>query len=111
MSTSKPDTGRRRLLAGALTAPLVAPLAGLIGLREAAADEMPKLSLDDPQAKGLSYVHDASEAADNAAYKEGSHCANCQHWQGGDAEWGGCAIFPGKRVHRNGWCTAWTKQA
>ncbi|MDZ7787112.1 MAG: high-potential iron-sulfur protein [Halofilum sp. (in: g-proteobacteria)] len=27
------------------------------------------------------------------------------------AEWGGCNIFPGKVVARDGWCNAWAKQA
>jgi hypothetical protein len=59
------------------------------------------------QAKSLNYVHDAADAADHERYKEGSHCANCQLWQGGDAEWGSCGIFPGKKVSASGWCTAW----
>ena len=59
------------------------------------------------QAKSLNYVHDAAEAAEHDRYKEGSNCANCQLWQGGDAEWGGCGIFPGKKVAAEGWCTAW----
>lgn len=59
------------------------------------------------QAKSLNYVHDAAEAADHDRYSEGSNCANCQLWQGGDAEWGNCGIFPGKKVAAEGWCTAW----
>lgn len=59
------------------------------------------------QAKSLNYVHDAAEAAEHERFKEGSNCANCQLWQGGDAEWGNCGIFPGKKVASEGWCTAW----
>lgn len=59
------------------------------------------------QAKSLNYVHDAAEASDHERYAEGSNCANCQLWQGGDADWGGCGIFPNKKVAAEGWCTAW----
>ena len=75
------------------------------------AQDMPKLSEDDPQAKALQYVHDASKV-DNPARKEGAICANCLHWQA-DAEttWGGCALFPGKAVNKDGWCTAWAAKS
>lgn len=66
-----------------------------------------RLDPEAQQAKALNYVHDASEAADHPNFKEGSNCANCQLWTGGDAEWGGCDIFPNKKVAAAGWCTAW----
>lgn len=59
------------------------------------------------QAQALNYVHDASEAKDHERFKDGSNCANCALWQGGDKEWGACGVFPGKQVNTNGWCTAW----
>lgn len=104
------DSGRRRFLTGTLAGVLAAPVVGLAGTRIVLAADKPKISLDDPQAKALKYVHDASKASDNPAFQEGAHCANCLQWTGGDAEWGGCRIFPGKLVNRNGWCTAWAKQ-
>lgn len=107
MSENRTDRGRRRFLRGAVAGVIAAPAAGLLATRGAAAAEQPKLDPSDPQASALNYVHDASEAADHSAYKEGADCANCLHWTGGDAEWGGCNIFRGKLVHRDGWCTAW----
>ena len=63
-----------------------------------------KLDPEDAQAKALSYVH-ASPKAD-------ANCANCQLYTGSvDAEWGPCAIFPGKEVAAAGWCSAWVKKS
>ena len=45
-----------------------------------------------------------------ANFVAGSHCANCQLYQGGD-EWGGCGIFPGQQVAAGGWCSAYAKKA
>lgn len=109
MSKDKTDLDRRRLLAGAVAGVIAAPIAGLAGTRAAWAAEMPKLDPSKGQAKALNYVHDAADASSNPAFQEGSNCANCVHWTGGDAEWGGCNIFPGQAVHRDGWCTAWVK--
>lgn len=106
MTSTETNGKRRRFLAGVVAAPFL----GLAGTRVAAAADKPKLGLDDPQARALKYVHDASKASDNPAFQEGANCANCLQWTGGDAEWGGCNIFPGKLVNRNGWCTAWAKQ-
>jgi hypothetical protein len=74
-------------------------------LRAAAAD-MPLVTADDPTAKALKYVVDASKAA-NA--KPGSNCANCNLYKGatGSAE-GNCLLFPGKAVKATGWCMSWT---
>lgn len=110
MSDREIDRSRRRFLTGALAGVIGAPIVGPTGSRAVLAADKPKLSLDNPQAKALKYVHDAGEASDNPAFTEGSNCANCLQWTGGDAEWGGCRIFPDKLVNRNGWCTAWAKQ-
>lgn len=107
MSPDAVDRGRRRFVTAVLAGTCAAPFAS----RVARAQDLPHLSLDDPQAEGLGYVHDAAEAKDNAAYQEGANCANCLQWTGGDAEWGGCKIFPGKAVNREGWCTAWVEQS
>lgn len=71
--------------------------------------DLPRLSLDDPQAKSLGYVHDATEVDQSkyARYQPGQVCGNCALWQGGDAEWGRCSIFPGKLVNTAGWCSAY----
>jgi len=76
-------------------------------LDPAIAQDLPKLSLDDPLAVGLQYVEDAT-ASSSPAYKAGSTCDNCLQIQGpaGDA-FRPCAIVPGKLVAGAGWCSAW----
>jgi hypothetical protein len=75
----------------------------------AAPAELPKVSLDDPQAKALAYVHDASavDAASQPRFKPGQACKNCALYSGGDKPWGGCGIFAGRAVSAEGWCTAY----
>lgn len=76
----------------------------------AASGGMPKLSEDDPQAKSLSYVHEAStvDTARQPRYKSGQICGNCALYQGkGADEWAGCSIFPGKLVKSSGWCSVY----
>ncbi len=71
---------------------------------------MPKLAEDDPQAKSLNYVHDATsiDGAKQPRYKAGQECSNCALFQArGDEEWAGCSIFPGKAVNARGWCTVY----
>lgn len=106
MSDSRTAYSRRRiLLTGGLATAAALLSRGAVG----AADQ--RLSPDDPQAKALGYVHDAS-AVDPAQWPkikspEGQNCSNCSLYQGGDAEWGACGIFPGKQVAAAGWCNAW----
>ncbi len=106
MSRQQHDSSRRRFLRRSAAGLAAVPAAGFLASATAG---KPKLEPSDPQAKALNYVHDASEASDHSAFKEGANCANCTQWQGGDKEWGACAIFPGKNVNANGWCTAWAK--
>jgi len=72
---------------------------------------MPQLAEDDPQAKSLSYVHDATtiDTAKQPRYKAGQLCSNCALYQGraGD-EWAACSIFPGKAVKASGWCSVYS---
>ncbi len=77
---------------------------------DAQAQELPKLTEDDPLAVAFKYTHDASTvdpALRTQAAAEQS-CINCVQLQGveGD-EWRPCAIFIGKRVNAKGWCTVW----
>lgn len=61
------------------------------------------LSPDDPTAKALNYVAKSTV--------EGSNCANCMYIQGeAGAQMRPCAIFPGKVVNSDGWCSAWVKR-
>ena len=82
--------------------------------REAVAGELPQLSEDDPMAKAMKYVHDASKVdpatRNNPAPEQ--NCANCALVQGNDGDaWRPCQIFPGKAVAAAGWCSVWAPKA
>jgi hypothetical protein len=82
--------------------------------REALAQDMPQLSVDDPMAKAMKYTHDAStvDAATRNNPAPEQNCANCALVQGEDGpEWRPCQIFPGKAVNANGWCSVWAPKA
>jgi len=100
---------RRRFLTTTLAGVVAVPILGFAGGRTVRAADMPKLKLDDPMAQQLNYVHNAEKVKGDDAYTAGANCANCSQWTGGDAQWGGCNIFPGKAVNAKGWCTAWSK--
>ena len=83
-------------------------------LAQAKAAAGPKLEENDPQAKALGYVHDATKAdkAKFANWKPGESCSGCLQFKGkpNDA-FGPCTIFGNKQVNAKGWCTAWQKKA
>lgn len=111
----KPLTRRSLLQAGASGAVAI-PLAAILpaGTPVAQNLELPKLALDDPQAKALAYHEDASavDTAQHTRMVAGSNCANCQLYTGATgSEWGPCSIFPGKLVKAQGWCSTWVKKA
>ena len=96
------DESRRRLLRAATLG--VALTALPVGTLFAA--DQPLVTEDDPTAKALKYVDDASKSA---GAKPGSKCANCSNYQGGaGSAQGGCLLFPGKAVKASGWCSSWT---
>jgi hypothetical protein len=102
---------RRNLLKNALLGIAAVPAAGWLARADAAPVE---LDPNDPQAKALGYVKDATkvDAKANPNYKSGQACDNCLQFQGkpGDAL-GPCNIFPGKTVNAKGWCKVWVKRA
>ncbi|KLV09398.1 MULTISPECIES: high-potential iron-sulfur protein [Photobacterium] len=72
-------------------------------VKPARAEDLPHLTSDDPQAKALKYVEQAPDSE--------KHCGNCALLQGNEGdEWRPCALFPGKAVNVNGWCSAWAKK-
>jgi hypothetical protein len=82
--------------------------------REAQAQDLPKLSEDDPMGKAMKYTHDAStvEPSSRANPAADQNCANCELIQGADGDtWRPCQIFPGKVVNANGWCTVWAPKS
>jgi hypothetical protein len=99
------DLSRRRLLRNVALGVALIPIARA-PLELAAAADAPLVSADDPTAKALKYVTDASKASDA---KPGSKCGNCRLYQGAaDSTQGGCLLFPGKSVKATGWCSSWT---
>lgn len=111
MGNKPVNWSRRNLLRKGAAAVTAVFLGRLVIGDQSQAEDMPKLSEDDPQAKGLKYTHDAS-TVDSPMRKEGAICANCMHWQADqETTWGGCAIFPGKAVNKDGWCTAWVAKS
>ena len=67
------------------------------------ANAQEQLSADDPTAKALNYTPSST--------KNDAKCANCMYIQGNEGDQNRpCAIFPGKLVNANGWCSAWVKR-
>ena len=99
------DVARRRLLRQVTIGVALLPVAAL-PVEVAVAADLPLVTADDPTAKALKYVSDASKAP---AAKPGSKCANCTLYKGtaGSAQ-GPCLVFPGKAVNAAGWCSSWT---
>lgn len=113
MSDKTFDRSRRKALKFGAMGIALAPLAGLVSFGTAAASSLPHVTEDDPIAVGLKYKHDATQAArmDKAGVAaDQQFCKNCSFAQG-EGDWVGCAIFPGKAVNANGWCTAWAPKA
>jgi hypothetical protein len=106
MSRSNLDKNRRTVLKLALSSVAAVPLASLLLPHQARAEDLPPVAEDDPAAKGLGYVHDASKTTD-AKHKPDQFCKNCNLVRSDSGQWRQCAIFPGKSVNENGWCTAW----
>ena len=53
------------------------------------------------QVKALGYL--------SVSVKDGQACSNCALYQADSGDIGGCPLFGGKKVNKNGWCTAWAK--
>jgi len=97
---------RRSIVKSGLIAGALVPAFGLIGGTADAAALTP-LDVNDPTAKALGFVTDATkvDAAANPTYKPAQKCNACAQYLGkaGDAT-GGCNIFAGHSVPAGGWC-------
>jgi hypothetical protein len=110
MSQEENIESRRRFLKLAAGTAAATVVAGALP-RFARAEDLPHLSVDDPTAKALGYVEDASTTK-NPKHKPGDACANCQFYSGASTGYGPCQLFPGKAVSAKGWCISHTaKQA
>ena len=98
------DPLRRALLRRTSTALVLAP--ALLLTRGARGADLPLISEQDPAAKAVHYVEDASRAKGATS---GATCASCSIYsaQSGAAV-GTCTLFPGKLVKAAGWCNAWS---
>ena len=99
----KPAT--RREFLGSAAAASVAVAFGVLqtGVVQAGG-HLPKVSPDDPTAKSLKYVDQST--------MDGQICSGCQLYTGTEGKsYGPCAIFPGKEVAANGWCSSFVKKA
>jgi hypothetical protein len=104
---------RRAIVKGGLIAGALIPAAGLVG-RTAHAAPLPPLDPNDPTAKALGFVPDASkvDTAANASYKPNQKCGSCAQYQGKAADAAaGCNIFAGKSVPAGGWCKVWVQKS
>ena len=103
---------RRDVLKGALIGVAAVPVTALLGRAEAAAAG--KVDPNEPQAKSLGYVEDASkvDAKANPNFKPGQHCANCLQVPAGKekGDWIPCNIFAGRNVSAKGWCKVYVKR-
>lgn len=78
------------------------------------------LGTQEPLAKAMQYVEDASKAGPARTDKK-ANCANCSKYNkcapadsackpvAAAATYGPCEIFAGKAVAKNGWCLSWSK--
>src|SRR5580692_200768 len=100
---------RRSMVKSGLIAGALVPAFGLIGGTAGAAALTP-LDANDPTAKALGFVSDATkvDAAANPTYKPAQKCSTCAQYLGkaGDAT-AGCNIFAGHSVPAGGWCKVW----
>ena len=121
-------TSRRNFIKISAVGLAVAPLANLLMSSSATAKRQPgetalsdsALSVDDPQAKALHYVEDAT-ANSPAGRQDHQFCSNCQIFTGTPgSEWGPCAIFSYRThpkthapflVSAKGWCDGWAPRA
>lgn len=106
------DSGRRRFIGYAALLAL-APLAAkdVLAQAKAPAGALPKLPLDNAQAKALNYVESTKGLA-HKTFKAGSDCSNCMFFKGAAGQaYGPCTLFPQNSVAAKGWCSAWAKKA
>jgi High potential iron-sulfur protein len=97
------DMSRRTLLKSLV----LAAAAGSLASVELGAAEAPLIAEDDPEAKAVKYVEDATQAREAG----GNRCDTCSLYQGRDgAAVGGCQLFKGKQVKAAGWCASWAPQ-
>ncbi|WP_458526703.1 high-potential iron-sulfur protein [Onishia taeanensis] len=99
------NQSRRDFMRNSLLGLAALPLGAGILSRQALAQDLPRLDPENPQAKALNYVVEASDASDHPAYADGEKCSNCMFY---NADTQGCQLFPQNSVEPAGWCQSWT---
>ncbi len=88
----------------------IIPVAALLSTEAPGATDLPIVAEDDPTARALRYVHDATKAertTRGGTPGEKQLCSNCTFIRADTGEWRPCQLFPGKAVNENGWCASW----
>lgn len=103
---------RRSIVRSGFIAGALLPVVGIV-CRNAAAAALPPLDPNDPTAKALGFVNDASkiDSKTHPTFKPNQKCGTCAQYQGktGDAT-AACTIFAGKSVPEGGWCQVWAQK-
>jgi hypothetical protein len=106
------NISRRSIIKSGLIAGALLPTVGLIS-RNAAAAALPPLDPNDPTAKALGFVNDATkvDTKTHATFKPDQKCGTCAQYQGKPSDaTAGCTIFAGKSVPQGGWCQVWAQK-
>jgi hypothetical protein len=101
---------RRAVLKNLLHGAVAAVAVGARSSRGAAPE---KVDVNDPTARAVGYVEDAShvDSKKYPGYVRGSNCDNCLLLQGKPGNnYRPCSLFQGKLVSVSGWCTGWTAE-
>jgi hypothetical protein len=101
---------RRTLLKGALLGVAAVPVSALLTRTADAAAG--RVDPNEPQAKSLAYIEDATkvDVKANPNFKPGQICGNCSHAKPGTGPEVPCAIFANRPVATKGWCKVWMKR-
>lgn len=87
-----------------------AALGASLALPRLAFADASHLTPDDPAARAVGYVEDASKVdkAKYPTYVAGQACKACSLFQGKATDpWGACLVFGNKQVAAPGWCTSY----
>jgi len=113
----KQPVQRRSVLQGLAAVPFIMLLPKIA----LATGDNAKLDPNDPLAKAMKYVEDASKADKSARTDKTAICGTCAKYakcpagttgcqQGKKTDaYAACETFSGKHVNRKGWCMSWTK--
>ncbi len=86
----------------------VACVSGMIPLLNLQADSgkpLAAVSVDEPLAKSLHYVENATEAVGDPKYRKGQDCGNFLFFN--EKTNNACALFGNRPVKKAGWCNTW----